>query len=147
MLKFRRGGERVACAPCRLQRFQLIFEFPKDENLGLWSQIRVGVRMWGVSVSEKFTGHGIVGPMAAPGPADFYDCLTANWYPPKNSPTSALKIDFSRFSNPKCAKSPRFQNVDPSVDVLGAGRKGRWGRSWRKWPFSVKKMHFALMIF
>ena len=28
--------------------------FPKDINLGLWSQIRIGVRRWGVRVSEKF---------------------------------------------------------------------------------------------
>ena len=60
-------------------------------------------------MSEKFTGHGIVGPMAAPGPADFYDCLTPKKFPPKNRRqkiplTSALKIDFSRFSKPKCAK-------------------------------------------
>ena len=60
--------------------------FPKDKSLGLWSQIRIGARMWGVWVSEKFPGHGIVGPNAGARPGGSGQKISPKYRPPKYRP-------------------------------------------------------------
>ena len=120
--------------PNELNILRLWF-FPKDDNLGLWSQIRVGLRRWGVRVSEKVSRHGIVGPMKRPGPAApnwLFRIAKIVW--PEKIRTHFLfenrsLVDFEIGNGP-------FHTV---------GQHG--GRCWWKWQFPLRKTRCALLIF
>ena len=95
-------------------------------------------------MSEKFTGHGIVGPMAAPGPADFYGCLTPKIFPPKNTPHFGFENRFFAIFKAEVREKAAFPKRRPQRRRFGSGEKRQVGAILTKMTIFSKENAFCI---